>query len=65
MLRAPGQEEPRVAGVHQGVTERGEVDGSDVRVGRRFWLSAGVSWNGIYSVRKCSDLVYYALNLRV
>lgn len=51
VLRAAGQEEARVAGVDQCVTEGGELDGSHVRVGRCLGLSAGVSWNGISSVR--------------
>lgn len=56
VLRSTCQEEPRMAGVHQGVAEGRQVDRAHVRVGWRFRLSAGVGWNGIYSLGNTETL---------
>lgn len=52
VLGAGCEEKSRMAGVHQGVTEGGEIDRSHVRVGWRLGLSAGVGWNSTDSIRK-------------
>lgn len=57
VLRSTCQEEPRMAGVYQGVAEGRQVDGSHVGMGWRFRLSAGMGWNGIYALGNTETLL--------
>jgi len=46
VLGAPRQVEARLAGVDQRVAQRGQLDGTHIRLARELWLAAVVGWGG-------------------